>query len=205
METLKLGRNNIARVEAGAFEDLKTLEELYLFGNAISTLEPDVFQCLTSLKSLGLEVNRMERLEAGVFEGLDSLSWLNLSFNRLTALDPGLFEGLTALRTLRLAGNPADPLAITISLKAVGAGGFRAEAHTGAPFDIVLSAAGPGGPPRRWDKRRHHPNRPPHRATPSSSRELPPIPSASTSDRCPAWPGTMAATPWSGPPTCRSN
>ena len=70
---------------------------------------------------------------------------LDLSNNRLTALDPGLFEGLTALRSLRLAGNPADPLPITISLKAVGAGGFRAEAHTGAPFDIVLPLQVPEG------------------------------------------------------------
>ena len=70
---------------------------------------------------------------------LKKLELLDLSHNQFSTLPTGIFSGLEALRQLYLEGNPVDPLPIAVSLQRAGASRFMAKAHTGAPFDIVLS------------------------------------------------------------------
>ena len=50
----------------------------------------------------------------------------------------GVFDGLTALTQLFLHNNIVNPLPLTVSLKQVAEGEFKATAHTGAPFVVVL-------------------------------------------------------------------
>ena len=81
--------------------------------------------------------NALTSLDAGLFSGLNALTTLWLHRNELTSLPDGLFDGLTALTSLLLSNNSAG-LSITVSLERVADGQFKAKAHTGAPFEIVL-------------------------------------------------------------------
>ena len=87
----------------------------------------------------------LTELPEEVFDGLTALTNLQLQDNMLSALPDGIFEGLTALTTLSLNGNTVNPLPLTVSLKKVAVGEFKAMVHTGAPFDIVLPVSATNG------------------------------------------------------------
>ena len=100
---------------------------------------PDgVFSDLISLWFLDLAKNQLTDLSGAEFSGLTSLGNLDLSENLLTSLPEGAFAGMSRLFSLWLHGNPVDPLQLIISLESAGEGRFRARAHTGAPFEMVL-------------------------------------------------------------------
>ena len=138
LETLHLYDNQISSLPAGVFDKITALTQLRLSNNQISTLPDGVFEGLTALTTLDLNVNQISTLTAGVFEGLTALTTLDLHENQISTLTAGVFEGLTALETLYLNGNTVDPLPLTVSLKQVAEGEFKATAHTGAPFEMVL-------------------------------------------------------------------
>ena len=100
---------------------------------------------LAAITSLDLRAEGITALKAGDFEGLSALTNLNLYGNQLSSLPDGIFEGLTALTTLRLGGNTVNPMLITVSLKKVDNGQFKAVARTGAPFAIVLPISAVNG------------------------------------------------------------
>ena len=137
LTTLYLEENDLTALEVGVFDGLNNLTTLRLSHNGLTTLEAGVFDGLNNLTTLWLFDNDLTTLEAGVFDGLNALTTLYLFDNDLTTLEAGVFDGLT-LEVLSLDGNQVDLLPITISLELVGETGFRARAHTGAPFDIVL-------------------------------------------------------------------
>ncbi len=87
---------------------------------------------------LSCTMNNLSSLGARLFSGLTDLTTLHLDNNSLSSLPDGIFSGLTELTTLKLARNTVDPLPITISLESIASGLFRAKAHTGAPFGMVL-------------------------------------------------------------------
>ena len=162
LTTLFLSTNQISTLPAGVFDKLTALTALYLHVNQISTLTEEVFDKLTALTTLSLYSNQISMLTAEVFdeltaltrldldnnqistlteevfEGLTALTTLYLHTNQISTLPAGVFEGLTALTTLYLNGNTVDPLPLTVSLKQVAEGEFKATAHTGAPFEMVL-------------------------------------------------------------------
>ena len=138
LEYLVLRGNALSSLPAGLFDKLTALEKLYLSENALSSLPAGLFDKLTALEWLYLHNNALSSLPAGLFDKLTALKYLYLYKNELSSLPAGLFNGLTALERLRLSGNTVDPLPVTVSLKQVGEGEFKATAHTGAPFDIVL-------------------------------------------------------------------
>ena len=138
LETLYLYDNGLTTLEPGLFGGLSSLKTLWLHDNHLTTLEAGLFEELTALEELYLYSNDLTTLEPGVFEGLSSLKWLYLYNNDLMMLEAGVFEGLTGLEELWLQNNRVDPLPIAISLAWIGEDGFKARAHTGAPFDIVL-------------------------------------------------------------------
>ena len=138
LRSLDLSNNQLTTLKAGVFSGLSSLSRLDLPDNQLTTLETDVFSDLSALTMLTMSHNRLSMLESGVFSGLTALTWLNLSHNRLSMLESGVFSGLTALEMLGVQNNAVDPLPITISLELVEAGQFKAKAHTGAPFDMVL-------------------------------------------------------------------
>ena len=139
LQGLSLAGTALTALELGTFDGLNSLTWLDLAGNALTTLEPGIFDGLNSLEGLYLTDNALTTLEPGIFDGLNSLTWLLLSSNALTTLEPGIFDGLNSLTFLELQNNQVDPLPITISLERVREDKFKAKAHTGAPFTIVLS------------------------------------------------------------------
>ena len=138
LKTLYLYINGLSSLPAGLFDELTVLESLHLDENELSSLPDDIFDKLTILKTLYLDENVLSSLPDGIFDKLTKLTYLRLSQNELSSLPDGIFDGLTKLRGLNLSDNPVDPLPVTVSLKQVGEGQFKATAHTGAPFDIVL-------------------------------------------------------------------
>ena len=135
---LSLRNNDLDSLPDGIFDGLTALETLNLAGNNLSSLSDDIFDKLTTLETLDLNENVLGVLSGGEFDGLTQLKSLLLNDNNLSTLPDGIFEGLTELGTLTLYGNQVDPLLLTVSLKEVEAGEFKATVPTGAPFDIVL-------------------------------------------------------------------
>ena len=116
---------------------LASLKSLSLRDTSLGSLSGDVFSGLSGLTYLGLSGNRFP-LAAGLFDGLSTLTSLRLARNQLTSLPAGIFGGLSSLTSLHLERNPVDPLPITVTLELVEKGRFKATAHTGAPFPIIL-------------------------------------------------------------------
>ena len=159
---LNLANNEFTTLPVGIFDKLTNLTELGLYSNRLTTLPAGIFDKLTNLTLLALNSNRLTTLPAGIFDKLTNLKWLFLSDNRFTTLPTGIFDNLTSLRDLRLfenrfitlpagifegqtqlqilhlQGNAVAPLPLTVSLKKVAEGQFKAVAPTGAPFNIVL-------------------------------------------------------------------
>ena len=131
------GTNELRSLPDGVFSGLSSLELLDLSNNELRSLPDGVFSELSWLETLYLSNNELRSLPDGVFSGLP-LWYLGLNDNELRSLPDGVFSGLSQLRHLRLQDNPVDPLPVTVSLVSAGTGAFKATAHTGAPFNIVV-------------------------------------------------------------------
>ena len=140
LEEMQLSRNQLRSVTRETFSGLPLLARLWLYENRLEAagLPDGVFSDLTSLWFLDLDNNQLTDLSGAEFSGLTSLGNLDLSENLLTSLPEGVFSGMFRLFSLWLHGNPVDPLQLIISLESAGEGRFRARAHTGAPFEMVL-------------------------------------------------------------------
>ena len=138
LRALHLSINPLSSVPADVFSGLSSLRALDLQLNQLSSLPEGVFSGLSSLRSLILNGNQLSSLPAGVFSGLSSLRSLILYGNQLSSLPDGVFAGLSSLTGLSLDDNLVDPLPVTVSLVSAGPGAFKATAHTGAPFNMVV-------------------------------------------------------------------
>ncbi len=140
LEEMHLARNQLRSVTREAFSGLPLLRRLFLYENRLEAagLPDGVFSDLISLWFLDLAENQLTDLSGGEFSGLESLGSLDLSENLLTSLPDGAFAGMSRLFSLWLHDNPVDPLQLIVSLESAGEGRFRARAHTGAPFEMVL-------------------------------------------------------------------
>ena len=135
---LILSGNEIKTLSSGVFSQLTAIEELHLTSNYFETLPADLFSGLTELRTLHLSFTYLETLPADLFSGLTELTHLDLSNNKLETLPSGVFSGLAALTILYLNDNAVSPLPITVSLEPAGTDQFKATAHAGAPFEMVL-------------------------------------------------------------------
>ena len=138
LRTLYLDGNDLGALPSGIFDNNTVLRALYLDGNDLDSLPEGIFNNLTALMYLHLSSNDLDSLPEGIFNNLTVLTGLHLSNNDLSSLPEGVFKGLTALEKLSLGGNTVDPLPLTVSLKRIEEGQFKATVPTGAPFDIVL-------------------------------------------------------------------
>ena len=138
LETLDLRANFLTTLPAGVFSMVSSLKTISLWGNRLSSVDVRAFSGLPTLRNLSLAGNQFSTLPENVFSNLPALETLYLSYNRFSTLPEGVFSGLETLKRLDLVGNPVDPLPIMVSLERAGAGQFKAKAHTGAPFVIVL-------------------------------------------------------------------
>ena len=130
---LYLPENQLSSLPDGIFDDLTNLTWLDLAENQLSTLPSDIFDDLTKLTRLELDQNQLVSLPADIFSELSELTFLNLYTNQLDSLPDGIFEGLTNLTNLYLSENTVDPLPLTVSLKKVADGQFKAVAPAGGP------------------------------------------------------------------------
>ncbi len=139
LEQLYLARNDLSSLPSGIFDDLTALEQLDLQNNDLISVPDGIFKGLTSLNTLYLQNNDLSSVPDGIFEGLTSLNTLYLQNNDLSSVPDGIFEGLTSLLILDLSGNTVNPLPLTVSLKQIEEGQFKATVPTGAPFNMALS------------------------------------------------------------------
>ena len=135
---LDLSGNGLTSLPSDVFDGLTALIALDLSGNGLTSLPSDVFDGLTALIALDLSGNGLTSLPSDVFDEPTALTIIRLSGNNLSSLPSGIFDGLTALTILQLSGNTVDPLPLTVSLKKISEGEFKAVAPTGAPFSILL-------------------------------------------------------------------
>ena len=93
------------KIEAGSFQDLKSLEILYLNNNNINSLEKGVFVGLKNITNIYLGYNQITKLTRDSLLGLpDSLEVLDLRFNAPENLEAGTFVNVPK-KWLSLPGN----------------------------------------------------------------------------------------------------
>ena len=138
LRILQLNGNEPGSLDVGLFSGLTELENLELGWMELASVEANLLSSLTKLRVFSLAGNDLTGLPASLFSGVMELRWLWLTSNDFSSLPDGLFSGLTGLTRLRLEGNTVDPLPITVSLESPATNSIRAEAHTAAPFELVL-------------------------------------------------------------------
>eukprot|EP00277_Geminigera_cryophila_P015702 CAMPEP_0179443084 /NCGR_PEP_ID=MMETSP0799-20121207/26517_1 /TAXON_ID=46947 /ORGANISM="Geminigera cryophila, Strain CCMP2564" /LENGTH=172 /DNA_ID=CAMNT_0021228747 /DNA_START=29 /DNA_END=544 /DNA_ORIENTATION=+ len=107
---LDLSYKGIAVVANGTFDDLGSVQSLYLHGNTIQVLAPNSFAGLGSVQWLYLSDNQITALAPNAFAGLGSVTSLSLSSNWITALTNSTFAGLGSVQYLNLRNNKITTL-----------------------------------------------------------------------------------------------
>uniref|UniRef100_A0AAQ4PG23 Osteomodulin n=1 Tax=Gasterosteus aculeatus aculeatus TaxID=481459 RepID=A0AAQ4PG23_GASAC len=104
LEQLRLGRNSISKVPAGAFNKMGNLTLLDLYHNQLSDsdLEKNTFKDLKSLMQLNLAHNVLKKMPAGL---PNNLIQLYLDKNRIDDVPKDYFRGLHHLAFVRLNYN----------------------------------------------------------------------------------------------------
>ncbi|CAL9706925.1 unnamed protein product [Knipowitschia caucasica] len=106
LEELDLGDNpSLRRLEGGAFRGLEKLQSLHMHRCKLATLPPDLFRKLYSLQFLYLQENQLHFLQDDLFSDLVNLTHLFLHGNRIRALSENVFRGLVNLDRLLLHDN----------------------------------------------------------------------------------------------------
>uniref|UniRef100_A0A8C3QV31 Slit homolog 1 protein n=1 Tax=Cyanoderma ruficeps TaxID=181631 RepID=A0A8C3QV31_9PASS len=101
-----LSNNQISEIAPDAFQGLRSLNSLVLYGNKITDLPKGVFGGLFALQLLLLNANKINCIRADAFQDLQNLSLLSLYDNKIQSLAKGTFTSLRAIQTLHLAQNP---------------------------------------------------------------------------------------------------
>ncbi len=128
----------LTSIPAGLFKDLSSVTELIFRSAKLTTLPDGLFDAFTNVTSLSLAMFELTSLPEGIFDPFTQVTECEIYIPKLTSLPDGLFSGLTSLTLFSLHLNTVGPLPLTVSLKKVADGQFKAVAPTGAPFDIVL-------------------------------------------------------------------
>ena len=104
LEALTLDGNNLTRLGAKSFLNLKSLRELTISGNSLVELNPRIFTDLVNLEQLCLSDNELENIVCE-FPYLENLVTLDLAFNKLACLDVKVFSNLKHIKYLELGNN----------------------------------------------------------------------------------------------------
>ncbi|XP_043982338.1 reticulon-4 receptor-like 2b [Gambusia affinis] len=106
LEELDLGDNPLLRhLEGGAFRGLEKLQSLHMHRCKLATLPHDIFHKLYSLQFLYLQENQLHSLQDDLFSDLVNLTHLFLHGNRIRVLSENVFRGLVNLDRLLLHDN----------------------------------------------------------------------------------------------------
>ena len=90
---MSLHANLISEIQAGTFEGLISLKELWLNNNLLTTITPYMFFGLDALESLVLTDNRINNTEDNAFHGLSNLKKIYFYGNSFTQLRRKMFAG----------------------------------------------------------------------------------------------------------------
>ncbi|XP_073324784.1 prolargin [Pagrus major] len=104
LEQLRLGRNRISKIPAGAFNKMGNLTLLDLYNNQLSDSDfgRNTFKDLASLMQLNLARNNLKKMPAGVPNGLIQLF---LDRNNIDDIPKDYFKDFTKLAFVRLNRN----------------------------------------------------------------------------------------------------
>ncbi|XP_061691241.1 reticulon-4 receptor-like 2b [Syngnathoides biaculeatus] len=106
LEELDLGDNpTLRRLESGAFRGLEKLQSLHMHRCKLAMLPHDLFYKLYSLQFLYLQENQLHFLQDDLFLDLVNLTHLFLHGNRIRILSENVFRGLVNLDRLLLHDN----------------------------------------------------------------------------------------------------
>ena len=110
--------NKIRKIEAGSFDDLKSLKLLNLGDNLVENLDERLFDNLENLEELYLSENYLTTLDSEIlFRNLSKLKNLNLSLNKITRINPNVFRGLkNKMNDISLYGNKLDSFSVSTKL-----------------------------------------------------------------------------------------
>jgi Leucine-rich repeat (LRR) protein len=109
LRELYLDRNEISRIESGAFDSFPNLVVLSLTHNRLSFIDGNSFSKLYFLQVLRLDDNSIVTVESGSLSNLHSLRTLSMRSNSLTYLDDATTSEIAAmpqLKELTLDDNP---------------------------------------------------------------------------------------------------
>ena len=129
LRALRLTNNKLTHIKSKSLECLASLEELYLSKNEIASIDADAFQNFPRLGVLLLQFNLLKNVDflkqcnaplfllavtrnvlngkvlSKVFESLKTLKNLEMSSNNLTFIDDETFKGLSSLTKMDLSNN----------------------------------------------------------------------------------------------------
>ena len=135
LDVLYLDRNKIEHLDSdvfsglGAFNGLTKLTELSMRSNNIRELLTDTFESMSSLEKLDLSRNKIKNLDSDVFSWLVNLRDLNLGYNGIEHLDIDVFSWLVNLRDLNLGYNGIEHLDIDVFSGLVNLKGIHLQAN----------------------------------------------------------------------------
>nr|AAI63527.1 Toll-like receptor 22 [Danio rerio] len=109
LEVLRLGTNNLLKIDDVFSNGPYFLKELQLSYNKLSLIKSHTFGNLPQLNNLSLEDNQISEIEGYAFGGLENLTSLFLSSNKITGktltTHPNVFSGMPNLQNLDLFAN----------------------------------------------------------------------------------------------------
>ncbi|XP_060047565.1 SLIT and NTRK-like protein 6 isoform X2 [Erinaceus europaeus] len=117
--SIHLGFNNIADIEAGAFNGLGLLKQLHINHNSLEILKEDTFRGLENLEFLQADNNFITVIEPSAFSKLNRLKVLILNDNAIESLPANIFR-FVPLTHLDLRGNQLQTLPYVGFLEHIG-------------------------------------------------------------------------------------
>ena len=114
LEFLGLSGNNVTPFPATVFQDLNSLEFLYVRDGAASSVAADSFSGLGGLQSLIFSGPNVTTIDPGALNGLTSVESLSLFVDELTAINEDTFAvlgGSAAFQSLRISGDAIATIA----------------------------------------------------------------------------------------------
>ncbi|XP_033097306.1 insulin-like growth factor-binding protein complex acid labile subunit [Anneissia japonica] len=104
---INLASNQLTAFHNTTFQNLKTLEKLYLGNNSLSYIPPAAF-LNTSLSVLDLSRNNLTYLDPELFRNCSHLRSLDLRYNSFKELPVALLDTFLSLHSFTLSGNIFD-------------------------------------------------------------------------------------------------
>ncbi|OQR75252.1 slit3 protein-like [Tropilaelaps mercedesae] len=115
LSVLDLSHNRLTRLEANAFDGLRSLQTLQLHDNVVEFIADHAFGGLDNLQSLTLSHNRIKRVGLQTVAGVSAIMTLHLDHNQIDTIHGEAFVNLSMLQELNLAANELSTVPLIFS------------------------------------------------------------------------------------------